>query len=201
MQGTPKKSGSHSRRGAKHGMALSDVYKIWTGMVQRCTNPKNKSFKRYGASGVSVSPSWRGAGGFEAFYSHIGPRPSIKHSVDRWPNKNGNYEPGNVRWATAVEQGNNKRTNRMVTRDGVTDTVTAWARQLGIDPGVVEKRVSSGWSSEDALTRPMTKKWTTIVNGVAVPISKLSRDAGLNPSTVRDRIRRGWTVEMALGRP
>ena len=90
----------------RHGLHGTREYGIWSGMIARCTNPSNTAFGYYGARGITVCDEWRSS--FESFLEHIGPRPSPKHSVDRI-NNDGNYEPGNVRWATAKEQANNKR--------------------------------------------------------------------------------------------
>ena len=86
----------------------SPVYRIWVGMKQRCFDSNHHSYPYYGGRGIDVCDEW--ANSFTSFYEHIGDRPSRGHSVDRI-NVNGNYEPGNVRWATAVEQANNKRSS------------------------------------------------------------------------------------------
>lgn len=77
-------------------------------MHARCTNPKNANYQYYGARGITVCESWSGVGGFARFLKHVGLRPSAKHSIDRM-DVNGNYEPGNVRWATVLEQRHNRR--------------------------------------------------------------------------------------------
>jgi hypothetical protein len=87
-------------------MSYSKEYATWRRIINRTTNPDFPAYSWYGGKGVSVCPEWRGR--FEAFYDHIGPAPSLAHSIDRI-NPFGNYEPGNVRWATAKEQANNKR--------------------------------------------------------------------------------------------
>ncbi len=91
-----------------HGGSYTDIYKIWRGILFRCFHKTSSSFLRYGARGITVSPEWLGENGFVNFRDHIGPRPSESHSVDRI-NNDGNYEPGNVRWATPKEQANNRR--------------------------------------------------------------------------------------------
>ena len=93
----------------------NEEYRIWLMMHQRCYNPSHVAYKHYGGRGISIHPDWNRQtegldelAAFEAFLSHIGPRPSKKHSVDRIDN-DGNYEPGNVRWATDKQQRANQR--------------------------------------------------------------------------------------------
>lgn len=90
----------------KHGMAKSLAYKRWETIKQRCTNPKNPSYPNYGGRGIGICSEW--AESFEAFHAAVGDPPSTSHSLDRI-NNDGNYEPGNVRWATASEQQRNRR--------------------------------------------------------------------------------------------
>jgi len=94
-----------NRDSAKHGMWRSNEFGIWQGMLQRCSPTNVDACKRrnYAERGVTVCERWRNS--FEAFYSDIGPRPSRQHSLDRFPDQQGSYEPGNVRWATPIEQG------------------------------------------------------------------------------------------------
>jgi len=84
-------------------------YHCYRGMLARCYNKKQKSYRAYGAKGVTVCKRWRGENGWENFLSDMGPRPSIKHSIDRYPNPKGNYKPSNCRWATASEQWHNRQ--------------------------------------------------------------------------------------------
>jgi hypothetical protein len=96
-----------------HGLHQSPEYVAWQNMISRCERPSTRGFLYYGGRGISVCEEWRSS--FTAFHAHIGPRPSPGHSVDRIDN-DGNYEPGNVRWATRVEQNNNRRPRRVITR-------------------------------------------------------------------------------------
>lgn len=79
----------------------------WQSMRQRCNNPKNTHYRYYGGSGVKVCDRWNAS--FAAFLADMGPRPSLTHSIDRWPDPAGNYEPGNCRWADKTQQVVNRR--------------------------------------------------------------------------------------------
>lgn len=92
-------------RNRTHGMSQSPEYRIWSGMLSRCHNPNDTGYYKYGARGVVVCDRWRGS--FEAFYADMGPRPDGM-SIDRI-DPEGNYEPGNCRWATTLVQARNKR--------------------------------------------------------------------------------------------
>jgi hypothetical protein len=81
-------------------------YKAWCNMRTRCANPNNKRWHRYGGRGIKVCEEWQTD--FWAFLAHVGLKPSPDHSIDRYPDRDGNYEPGNVRWATQADQTNNR---------------------------------------------------------------------------------------------
>ncbi len=78
-------------------------------MIQRCTNPNNGSYERYGGAGIAICERWRRS--FVNFLADMGlkPEPKREYSIDRYPNPAGNYEPGNARWATRLQQNRNLR--------------------------------------------------------------------------------------------
>lgn len=93
----------------KHGMCGTPTYGSWSHMIQRCTNPNNDKFYAYGAKGITVCERWKS---FENFLADMGVRPEGK-TLDRYPDQKGNYEPGNVRWATPFEQTCNSRSAKL----------------------------------------------------------------------------------------
>ncbi len=124
-------------------------YSIWSQMKDRCLNHKNERYEDYGGRGISVFEPWINS--FDNFYAYVGPRPSINHSLDRYPNVNGNYEPGNLRWATQKEQMRNTRDNHILEYNGISACIAEWAERTSLKPGVIWLRINRGLSVEDAL--------------------------------------------------
>jgi hypothetical protein len=118
----------------------SPEYSAWNHMIQRCTNRDCKAWGAYGGRGISVCEQWRT---FENFLADVGGRPSRAYSLDRI-NNDGNYEPGNVRWALKLTQARNTRTNKFITFDSVTKCLAEWADQYGVNRETLRGRLSKG---------------------------------------------------------
>lgn len=136
------------------------LYSVWDGMKRRCHGSKPQ--KRYGQRGISVCDRWRngeeGKTGFECFLDDMGPRPSPKHSIDRYPDNDGDYEPTNCRWATEIEQQRNKSSNRIVEFGGRFMILIEAIQLSGLNERTVSGRLRLGWSVEAALTTPAAKR-------------------------------------------
>lgn len=135
-----------------HGKSRTPAYVSWTAMIARCLNPGHKSYGRYGGRGITVCDRWLV---FENFLADMGEKPSLQHSLDRYPNGQGNYEPGNVRWATLREQRENHANNIVLTHNGTTQTLSRWADTMGIKCDTLNARVRAGWTTERTLTTPL----------------------------------------------
>lgn len=129
------------------------IYGIWRGMKARCYYPKHINYHRYGGRGITVCEEWRT--NFQAFYNW-----AISHgyaddlTIDRIDN-DGNYEPGNCRWATQQEQQHNKSTCIYITYNGKTMDIKQWSECLGIDYNTLHMRISNGWPVEKAFFHPV----------------------------------------------
>jgi len=130
-------------------------YHVWREMRQRCLNQRNKNWPYYGGRGIQIHSAWNS---FELFFKNIGPRPSSLHTLER-KNNSGDYEPGNVCWATREVQANNRRSTIRITHDGVTMTRAEWARKLGIPYFTLRSRMDNyGWSFAQAITMQRWKR-------------------------------------------
>ena len=136
----------------RHGGYASPEHRSWQSMLERCRNPKSKTYAYYGGRGIIVCERWQGESGFENFVADMGPRPSGK-TLER-KDTNGNYDPENCKWATGIEQGRNQRSNRLITFRGETLNVSAWAERLVVPVSRILSRLHRGWSERDALAKP-----------------------------------------------
>lgn len=136
-----------------HGMTNTRLFNIWQSMKQRCNCPTCKVYKYYGGRGIKMSDEWvEKDKGFINFYNW-----SLKNgykdnlTIDRI-DVNGNYEPSNCRWVDMYFQANNKRNNRLIAYNGITDTLANWSKKYNINSRILGWRIRNGWDIEKALT-------------------------------------------------
>jgi hypothetical protein len=135
-----------------HGMTSTPEYQNWTSMIQRCTNKNNPDYSDYGGRGITVCDRWLSS--FEAFYQDMGPKPTSDHSIDRRENDKGYYKD-NCRWATKLEQANNRRNNVHYEYNGITKTVSEWSKEYGIEYNKFYARlIQYGWDFDRAVITP-----------------------------------------------
>lgn len=143
-----------------HGATLDKInsgYNVWLNIKSRCLHPNSTSYTRYGAKGITICERWEKS--YEAFISDMGERPSVHHSIDRYPNKNGNYEPNNCRWATPIEQSNNKNKTIMVSYMGTIVSLANLCRQYNINYKSAHLRFHKfKWNMEDVIKRGIENK-------------------------------------------
>jgi hypothetical protein len=123
-------------------------------MRERCRNKKGKGWLRYDGRGIKVCARWNE---FKNFYEDMGDKPSSKHSLDRYPNNDGDYEPTNCRWATSTEQRRNCSDNFYVEYQGERLLLVELMERLGLNYSNVRGRIINGWSLEDAVLTPVKK--------------------------------------------
>jgi hypothetical protein len=147
VQGKVKSCGcEHGKRIAvanqTHGMTKTKTYRIWQALRNRC----NRINQDYSCRGITYDNRWDD---FANFLSDMGEAPSSM-SLDRI-DVNGNYEKANCRWATREQQANNTRANVFLEYNGKTQTVTQWAKELGMKPDKLRSRLRYGWTTQRAL--------------------------------------------------
>lgn len=144
----------------KHGhntdfIGKSSTYNSWDNMIQRCHNPKNTNYIRYGAKGTSVCDRWRGKDGFVNFLSDMGEKPTPKHSIDRIENSKG-YFAENCRWATRKEQHRNRTTNVWYEYNGDKMILTDWANKLKVSQNQLKEHIEK-YGIESAINHYTSK--------------------------------------------
>lgn len=132
---------------ATHRAKGTPTHNSWCAMKQRCNYPAHEEYHRYGARGITVCARW--AESFEAFLADMGERP-VGMTIER-DDTDGNYEPGNCRWATPAEQNRNRSTTIKIERDGKTMCVKDWCEELGLDVDRVYGRIRRGATPLEAL--------------------------------------------------
>jgi hypothetical protein len=141
----------HKEKVSIHGMTGTPTFRSWETMKQRCTNPKSPDYEYYGGRGISVCDAWLNS--FETFLSDMGERPNGA-TLDR-VETDGDYEPGNCRWATYRQQVRNRRDTVTVSFRGKTQDLYQWEAETGISARAIRQRIKAGWLPDKALTTPI----------------------------------------------
>lgn len=169
-----------------HGLRRAPEYNVWNGMKHRCHNPNYGSYERYGARGISVCARWRNS--FADFYADMGPRPSPQHSIERMDN-DGDYEPGNCRWATLDVQANNKRRTIHVGGKKLVEI----AAETGLSLSTVRARLYQGNADRIGSTEPLRRRDADTMNkGVSNGQAKMT-DVGVR--YMRALREQGWQLK------
>lgn len=206
-----------------HHMSKSAHYHRWRHMMDRCYMESCPAYPNYGGRGIKVCPEWHDVANFIGGLPD-GYKPWLE--IDRIDN-DGDYEPGNVRWANRSQNADNRRSARALTYDGRTQSLKRWSEETGINAGTLWERISIlGWDDAKALTTaPLTShermakahetRWAGHINkaaptprpplkrfpvdGVMLTIKELSVRTGITEKLLRKRlIERGWPVERAI---
>lgn len=141
-----------SSRVRVHGQTNTSEHAIWCGIRNRCNNESSPAFSSYGGRGIKICERWNS---FQSFYADMGPRPSTLHSIERI-NNDGDYEPGNCRWATRSEQSRNRRSSQLYTFNGESKCLEDWAKEKRIKPATVYFRFHKGLRGNDLFVPPYT---------------------------------------------
>jgi hypothetical protein len=177
------------------------MHGIWKGMRNRCSNPNEVNYHRYGGRGIKVSKEWSNA---VAFIRDMWPRPSPAHSIDRI-DVNGNYEKSNCRWATNKEQNRNKRNTRYVIFKGKKICMSELAEGYGQDASRIINRIKNlGWTPDQAVgiekrVNPLTTELT--FDGVTLPFKEMAAKYGKSVVCLHKRLESGMPLSEALTRP
>lgn len=170
----------------------------WKLAKRRCLDPNHEHYSRYGGRGISMCRKWLMS--FDAFIADMGPKPNGT-TIERIDN-NGNYEPGNCKWATRKEQSNNRSTNKLVTLNGITQTVAQWCDALGVPHAAVRSRIRAGWTAERVFQERVKDNGMPITfDGKSLTLSQWAERLQVPYQVLAYRIREGWGVEKAFKTP
>lgn len=216
-----KGCGATTHGGYKNKMS---EYRSWAAMKGRCNNPGNTHYARYGGRGITYSPKWEK---FENFLKDMGKMPEENMELERI-NNDGNYCKENCRWATRKEQTRNRggeRATRLYTFAGKTMCIADWAKEIGISPSALQKRLNRGWPLEIALSpekrdggdrskwvaspvnptkgktvRNKNSKFITI-DGTTKTYTEWEKEKGLSKGLISKRLQQGCSEYDAVMKP
>lgn len=199
-------TGTCGRKGCKrtckgtHNQCTTNLYKIWSGMRQRCSNPRATNYARYGGVGIRVCERWDK---FENFAADMGDRPSAGHTLDRI-NGTKNYTPENTRWADILRQQKNIKSNVYYEHQGERLHLSEWARRAGMPSVTLSHRLLAGIDFERAIDptkmpkRSKVRERLLTCRGKTQNLRAWAREVGITSVTIGRRLDRGCSAEDAL---
>ena len=140
----------------KHGMTNHQAYQTWENMKQRCDNPKKDDYQMYGGNGIKYCEKWNK---FSGFWEDMGSTWKPKLSIDRIDGNKGYYKE-NCRWATPIEQSENRRVNVFITYNGEKHSVHGWDRIIFKGKYIIQKRLKMGWSIDKIMNTPIIERYS-----------------------------------------
>lgn len=201
--GVTKSCGCLSRevaaeKATSHGMYDSPEYKTWNSIKNRCYNQKSDPYGNYGARDIKMSEEWRDS--FEAFYHDMGPKPTPGHTIDRRDNDKG-YCKENCRWATKLEQANNRRTNKVYEYKGERKTLAQWCVEFNLNYDVIKYRLNKGMLFDVAINTiiPIGNTEYTI-DGVKKTLFEWCNDNQISYLAARRKLFSGHSIESAISK-
>ncbi len=159
-----------------HGRSKTSTYRSWRAMLERVCNPRNNRFYRYGGRGIKVCSEWHD---FETFRADMGECPPA-HSIDRIDN-DGNYCKENCRWSSRQTQARNNSRNNLVTFEGETLPIIAWAERAGVPYKTFHFRLRTGWDFARAMRTPVVEPCEDFTGRVVDRLTVIRRSADKKP--------------------
>ena len=161
FNGSRNPSFSHGQAtGLRSGGKIKTEYRIWLKIRERCYSKGCREYPLYGGRGIRMCDRWRGDGGFLNFLKDMGNRPSKDYSIDRIDN-DGNYEPGNCRWATRLEQNRNSRHCVFVVYGGAKLCLNAWAEYFGVNKATIPRWIAK-YGKEGAIQYGVERRMSCV---------------------------------------
>ncbi len=190
-------------RNKTHGMSGTKIYRVYTTMKERCSNPNCDKYPMYGGRGITLCSRWENS--FENFYADMGDAPE-GYSIDRIDNSKG-YSPDNCRWASRVTQANNTRRSVLHKVGGESKTLREWCVHFNVEESyeVLRGRIKRGSTLEDALAKPIVNKRQVVseltFEGVTRTFREWEKIKDLPSGIIHKRVARGWGAEKAISTP
>lgn len=188
------------------------TFNSWRAMVARCTNTDHKDYHNYGGRGIKICSQW--INDFDVFFEDMGEKPKGL-SIDRI-NNNGDYEPYNCRWADAKQQARNKQNSRLITLNGITKNLSAWAEENDMTSHVLRYRIQAGMKPNQLFSKEkvkpkdyrhlknLSRKDNVIIefDNQKLTIAQWAEKTGLRSDTIWHRIYDSkWPIQKALTVP